>query len=533
MKKLFTYKKSLIAAVLIIVIGVYLVTSGGNDIASEIEIGAVSLGEIKKVVSETGFVQPSREVSMAFERGGRVVSIPVRVGDIVEEGAVLIELDTSERRAELSAAYARLQAEQVRLNELISGADSVSLGVTGSAVDSAATALENAKNSLIEVTALQNQLVSNAEKTLRSSGLAAYIVSGERESSSYSYAAPIISGTYNSDEEGVYRIELFNSGAQSGSSYRVTGLETGTEVVSTVNPTPIGVRGLYLQFPNNFASRTEWEIPIPNTRSSNYLANLNAYNSALEARDVAIKGAESAVKSAEAALVQSQQQYTQVSSSARTERVDAQRAMVNQMYASVQTAEIAVEKMTLRAPFAGIITRVLIDNGEIVSPSAPVVSLISDENFELVVNISESDIQEITVDDTAKVIFDAYDDAVFEAKVVRISPSAEIIEGVRAFEVTLKFVEKDDRIRAGLSADIDILGEMKSNVIVVPTRAIVEREDGKFVRTWDGVTLGYVSVQTGLRGSDGNTEIISGLKEGQEIITFAREETIAQIDTSQ
>lgn len=531
MKKFFTVKKVILTAILIVVItATFLLFSGSNDSLVDVEFQTVARGDVKEMVSETGFVQPSREIAMAFERGGRVISVPVTVGDKVEEGDVLIELDPAERKAELVGAYARLRAEQVRLNELLKGADNISLGVSGASVVSAETALDNAKAALRNITTQQDLLVANAKKTLLSSGLQAYITSDGREGTSYSYAAPVVSGTYTSDQEGIYIIELYRSGASSGSSYRVSGLETATESVSTVGPTSIGTRGLYIQFPNNFAPNTEWEIPIPNTRSSAYISYQNAYKSAVEARDVAIKTAENAVKSAEAALGQSNQLYTQVSSSARDERVEAQQAMVSQMSALVQTAELAVEKTTLKAPFTGIVTSLNIQEGEIVSPLAPVVSLISDDNFELVVNISESEIQDITVDDTAEVRFDAYDDAIFGAHVLRISPTASIVGGVRVFEVTLKFDEKDIRIRSGLSADIDILAEQKNNVITVPTRSIVEREDGKFVRTWDGRKLSYIPVKTGLRGSGGVTEIINGLTEGTEIISFAREETLSKLE---
>jgi RND family efflux transporter MFP subunit len=531
MKNIFNSRKGLIiTSIIILAIVGFFVFSNEEDITADIEMAIVETGDVKKVVSETGFVQASREVILAFERGGLIASIPVQEGDVVNEGDIVIGLDTSEKKTELASAYARLRAEQVRLSELIRGADTVSLNVTESAVDAAETTLQNTKINLEEVTTQQNQLLATAETNLRITGLQAYLTNEERESSSDSYVAPTVSGTYNGEEEGVYNIELYNSGGASGSSYRVTGLEEGTNRASAVNPTPVGLRGLYIQFPTNFASRTEWQIPIPNTRSSSYLTYLNAYNTAIETHDLAIKTAENAVKSAEAALEQTKQQYTQVSSSARDEQVEAQQAVVSQMSASVKAVEIAIGKMTLEAPFTGIVTKMYPEEGEIISASTPVLSLISDENFELVVNISESDIQEVTIDDTATVIFDAYDDAVFEAKVVDIAPSTEIIEGVRVFEITLQFIEKDKRIRVGLSADIDILAAERMEVIEVPTRAIVERTDGKFVRSWDGASLKYIPVQTGLRGSDGLTEIISGLDEGVEIITFAREDDIAKLE---
>ncbi|MCA9358797.1 efflux RND transporter periplasmic adaptor subunit [Candidatus Kaiserbacteria bacterium] len=533
MKSFFRSKKFVLFLVLIVVLaGGYFYNKNGVSVLDEVEIESVKRADVREVISETGFVEAAREVSLAFERGGRVEKVLVKEGDFVEEGTVLVELDKSELFVELGAAHARLRAEESRLEELLAGADDVSLSVTGSSVDYAKTAVENAKQNLQKVSTQQNQLVAAAKKTLLVSGLQAYLTSGERENSSDSFMAPTITGVYDSAEEGVYYIELFESGSPSGSSFRYSGLENGTGAVSSVNPVRLGTRGLFVQFPDDFAGRTKWKIEIPNKNSSVYLVNKNNYEVTLETAALAIESADSAVKSAEAALAQSDSQYTQVSSSARDERVVAQRALVNQMNAAVQAVELAIEKSSIKAPFSGVVTRVFGEEGEIVAPSSPMVNLISDDNFELKVSISESDIQEITLGDTAVVIFDAYDDDVFEAEVVRVAPIASLSEGVRVFEVTLQFTEKNPKIKAGLSADIDILAAERIDVLAVPTRSVVERDGDRFVRTWDGLKLDYIKIETGLRGSDGQIEILSGVTEGQDIITFAREDTIEKLENS-
>lgn len=535
MKKFLNTKKFwIIIIVLLLAAGWWFGGRTSSVLPVGIETGVVERGPVLEVVSETGTVEAGGSVDLAFERGGRIEVINVKSGSVAAAGDDLVKLDAAQAAADLSAARARLLAEQVRLRELLAGADQNSLAVTESSVSSAMTALESAKRNLAEVTAQQNQLVINAKKTLRSSSLAANLVSREREDSDYSYTAPTISGTYDSDEEGVYRIEVYSSGAPSGASYRVSGLESGTEPVSTINPTPIGTRGLYIQFPGNFAKRTEWEIVIPNTRSSSYLANLNAYNAVVDGRNLAIAGAESAVAAAEATLTQSQSQLNQISSSARPERVEAQLALVKQMQSAVTSAEVAYDSTTLNAPFAGTVTSVNSEVGQIVSPTVPVVSLISNNDYELKVDISEVDIEHLSVDDPATVTFDAYDDALFKAHVIRIAPNATLVDGVRVFEVTLAFDEEDDRVRDGLSADINITTESREHVIAVPTRAIFEDEDGKYVRVVSGDDkVSLVQIVTGLRGSDGKSEVLSGLSGGETIITFASDEAIAQIEDYQ
>ncbi len=521
----------ILGVVVIIALCAWYIRSTSSGVPAGITIEPVTRGEVDEVVSETGSVVAVQEVDLAFERGGKVSEIPVTKGSVVSVGDVLMRLDSDEQLADLASAKARLSAEQLRLDELIRGADSASLAVTESSVESVKTAYENAKENLAKVIAQQDTLLKNARTTLRSADLQAYLVGQEREGSTRSYTPPTISGTYESEEEGVYHIALYSSAAPSGSSYIVSGLENDTQSVSTVNTTILGTRGLYIQFPDNFAPRTEWEVPIPNTRSSSYLTNLNTYNAVREARDVAIANAESGVKAAEAALVESQFKLTQVSGSARSERVAAQRALVEQMQAAVLVAEALYGSMTITAPFGGTVTAVNAEIGEVVSPGVPMVSLISDSNLELVVNISESNIRELTIGDSATVVFDAYNGVTVQAHVTSISPNAVIVDGVRVFEVRLQFDEKNELARAGLSATIDILAASRENVIAIPSRAVIEKDGAKFVRSLVGNTLKYLPVTVGLRGSNGMTEITEGLTEGQEIVTFAEANAIKQLET--
>lgn len=531
MKKFVLSKKYyLFPSVVILGLLIWYVATPSGAFPEGVEVGTVQKSDVVELVNETGTVKVARAVDLAFERGGRVTSVPFAEGDIVAEGDVLMTLSNSEQRSNLEGARARLEAEQVRLRELLAGADSTSRAVTESSVALAETALANAKRNLVEVTIQQNQLLQNAEKTLRSSSLQAYLVSDERENTTYSYTAPTITGTYTSDESGIYRLELYNSGAPSGASFTVSGLETDTQSVSTVNPVAIGVRGLYVQFPDNFAKRTVWEIPIPNTRSSSYLTNLNAYTAVVESRNIAIATAESAVKTAESALQQMKSQLTQVSSSARDERITAQQALVRQMEALVTQAQVVYDTTTMTAPFSGIVTSVNTEIGQIVGAGIPVVSLIANSNYELIVNISEVDIAEVSVGDTAEVSFDAYDDVVFKAHIVRVATNATLVSGVPVFETTLVFDRENEMIKDGLTAEIDIITATRAQVVAVPTRSIYENEHGKFVRVIqaDG-TLNEVSIKTGLRGSNGLTEILEGLAGGESIITFATEEAITQI----
>jgi RND family efflux transporter MFP subunit len=441
------------------------------------EAATVSKQDVVKVVSETGTVTPAEEVDLSFTGSGRINQVYVTEGQAVRAGQLIASLDGARQYAELLGARARLKQAQA----------SASSGT----------------RTREQTEAQQDQLVENAKRELVSGDLEAYLAGGASETTSRDFTPPTVSGTYRCSHEGTYRLELYPSAAPSGASFRVSGLETdGPKSVSTVSPVPLGSCGLYVQFPSGFAQTRSvvWEIPVPNVRSSTYQSRKNAYDAAVENRRLALEQAE------------------------QSPVLDAQ---VEEARAAVLAAESAFNDTRLVAPFTGTITKVDAVRGDIASIGTPAVSLISADAFEIKLAVLEDDIGDVNIGDMADVTFDAYDGAHMPARVSFIPPSATSESGTASFEVTLQFTEPDERIRAGLSADVDIRAAEALGVIAIPTRAVIEQDDTRFVRViTSDTTYKKVKVTTGLSGS-GVIEVKTGLKEGDRIITFANDEALA------
>jgi hypothetical protein len=72
-------------------------------------------------------------------------------------------------------------------------------------------------------------------------------------------------------------------------------------------------------------------------------------------------------------------------------------------------------------------------------------------------------------------------------------------------------------VKFGTTIDFKIILQSKSNVIVIPKRALKANYSGKMVQIMDGETKKQILVETGLE-TDVDTEILSGLSEGQKVI---------------
>lgn len=246
-KPLFTTVAALIVCA---IAGVIIVPQIGNApaVPAALEQQVVSTTTTNVSAAATGSA-----VQLAFPVGGRIGSVNVTVGDKVAKGQILATLDLSVASAAVAQAKAALDLAQAQF-----GAANLQYA--------------NAKTQ-------QDTLVANAYHTLLSSGLEARPEGTNDESHN-----PIISGTYVCSKTGAYEIETYASGAASNYSFRAHGLEEGEGPVTYGTPVPLGSCGLSITFQSGFSGGTKWTVDVPNTHSSSYQANKNAYDLAVVTR---------------------------------------------------------------------------------------------------------------------------------------------------------------------------------------------------------------------------------------------------------
>jgi multidrug efflux pump subunit AcrA (membrane-fusion protein) len=148
----------------------------------------------------------------------------------------------------------------------------------------------------------------------------------------------------------------------------------------------------------------------------------------------------------------------------------------------------------------------------------------SDGELEIEADVPESDIVEIKVGQKAEITMDALSsEESLTAEVSDIEPSSTVIQDVVYYKVTLKLLDQDNRLKNGMSADIDIHTFEKNDVVTIPERSIKTDGGKKFVellKTGNIVEKRYV--ETGIKGDEGMIEIKSGLSGSEEIITLTK-----------
>lgn len=222
-------------------------------------------------------------------------------------------------------------------------------------------------------------------------------------------------------------------------------------------------------------------------------------------------------------------QLAKVKAPARQEDIDLAKARVQQAQAALNVVKEQIDNSIIKAPIDGIITKVNYEVGEQSSLAEPVILMLGENNLEIEVDISEADIAKVKVGNKAEVTLDAFGDNVkFLAKVRFIEPAATVIQDVIYYKTKLDFVDirgYDKEIKPGMTANVIINTARRDNILIIPARAVIEKEDGsKIVRVLANKQVKEKPVKLGLYGDDGLVEVIDGLQEGEKIILHIKRE---------
>lgn len=527
-----TYKKWSVAGGFIIVVALFFVFRGNNK--TKIEMTVVKSGSIEQIVSVTGRVTPTDDLELSFEKSGKIAAVNVIVGQHVAAGQILLQQDASELYAQRLGYSAGVQQARAKLNQLIAG-------TRIEEINAAQVTFDNAEKSLYE-TRVKNAI--DTARTALNVGINALVSASDIQ---YKNSSETIKIAQNKDIALGFIYETPNLG--SANSWYFLSLESGLVkklADAKSNPTNVDTKDLLTQTKKALLLVQDVIDPAYSAIYADALAtdaqktSIGNARSNVLAQISAVTTQEQAIVSAENTLDSARAQLDLKKAPATSFDVEIAKSNLTQAQANLALIDAQINKMIIRSPVVGVVILVDKKKGEIAGANINVVSVISDAKFDIEAYVPESDIGKVKITNPAKITFDTYgSDIVFGAKVVSINPAATILDGVATYKTTFEFTpleahakpqgallltgftNQDQRIFPGLTANIDIQTAKKDSVLFIPTRNVIFKGEKKFVRiVTDEKILATtdVEVQTGVRGSDGRTEIVSGLKKGQKIV---------------
>ncbi len=199
----------------------------------------------------------------------------------------------------------------------------------------------------------------------------------------------------------------------------------------------------------------------------------------------------------------------------RQEEVRSAESAVEQLKAAVAVAEAVRDKAFVRAPFAGIVADIFVDQGEGVGLGFPLLQLVDDSAVYVEAPFDEANAADIKVGQKARIGIDAYRNVAFQGEVEYIAPVVRLNpDRSRTLTVRIRALERPEVFLGGMSADVTILVDEKDGVLAVSSEAIVREQYVFLVERGRAVRR---DIQRGI-GNWNKTEILGGLKEGDTIV---------------
>jgi len=550
-----------IVIVAVIAYLVYILLSPAQPAVPAVSTVPAKLGTITGVVNSTGQVAPWTQAKLSFRASGRLVTIPVRVGDAVTQGETLASLDTTElqiqveqaqasldgaqakldavqagpRPADVAAAQAALNAAQAKLDGMLAGGRSEDVASAAAALASAQAKLKELKSGSLpadlaaaQAAVDQGQMtLANARASLaklqrppdplaiQAGQLAVEDAKDKLWSSQASrdgtcnpvnphYLCDAANATVASDQVALQQAQVSLAQLQEPAKPEDVAAAQATVASAQTQIDSARVKLAQLQ-----------AAPV----SEDLVQAEAAVTQAQQALDLKKQPfSDSDVAQQRQAVAQAQAQLALASAPYTPSDVESATAAVDQAKAQLALAQYNLSGATLKAPFDGIVSAVNSNIGEVVSATggSPVVGVVDPNDLRLDVSVDETDVASVEVGYDANVTFDALPGKTYAGKVVAIAPSASVEQGVATYLVSIS-LKNAAGVKPGMTGNADIVFARHNNALLVPNRAVRTEGDRRIVSVLEGTKIVAHPVTVGV-SDDTSTEILSGLKQGDPVV---------------
>jgi HlyD family secretion protein len=197
------------------------------------------------------------------------------------------------------------------------------------------------------------------------------------------------------------------------------------------------------------------------------------------------------------------------------------RAAVMQAQVAVQKAQNDMKNVQIIAPVDGTVSEILPSGGEQIMSNAVVIRMVGTQSYDIEAQVPEADISKIELTQTAAITLDAFGDEVkFGGVVTTKDPAETRVQDAIYYKIRVQVDPGGREVKPGMTANVTVLTGERQNAVVIPLRA-VRTDSATQVKTVRVLVSGKPQDRTvtlGLKGDEGQVEVLSGLQEGDAVI---------------
>ncbi len=506
----------------------------------------VKNGKLTQTVSATGMVESAHEISLNFRTPARIVSQPFKEGADVKAGQVLAAADAGSVNALVKQYEANLASAKANLEKVRAGASNEDITLTQEQLIKSTNDYSNLlRESDSQIKILKEKNIDALNNSVFTAQACLNTIYNDLVNTETTYSLLTSDSNMQNKVKNDYELlrDKFLTVRASIEAAKIANSDQ-VKIVAAADSARSFLGELNTLLSNSYtmADKIILNNVYTQVKKDTIKADISGQQSANNASLTAVSTAranlvnsassyETQIQSASNSVAIASAQLNLKKAGPRDFDISAALAQVAQAQASLEKARSDAEDYYLRAPIDGKVTKLNYSLGETPSAANPVVQMLGNERYEIKVDIPESDITKVRVGEKVTIELDAFgSDHPFSGAVTFIDPAQTIIKDVTYYKATISFNDDswNDQIKPGMTANITIVAQEKSDVLFIPQRAVKIKE-----ATLGEVPVKYVQilvngqpqekiVEIGLRGDNGLAEVLSGLSVNDLVITFIK-----------
>ncbi|HEY3081798.1 MAG TPA: efflux RND transporter periplasmic adaptor subunit [Chloroflexota bacterium] len=526
---------------------------GGGQAGVPVTTTEATQGKIGQVLNFSGSISPLQQTSLVPKTSGRIEKILVDVGDPVKAGQPLVQLERATLDAAVKQADANVQSAQARLNTINGGARKEDVESSRAQLEGARARLRGMEaGGRPEDVASAQAAVQSAQARLKQ------VRDGARDADvrAAEQGVQAAQAGFNKAVADFNKLsspapdELATARAQADKAQAALQIaQSAYDRIAWRPDAAARPEALALQTATADNENAQAQLRLKEKpRDEDVAASQKGVDAARAQLDAAkakldqVKAGATAedLQVATATLIQAQQTLAKARQPFTEQDIEAQRqtvgqaeqqlalkanpytvndvqtaqAQVAQAQAALEAAKVSALEGAVMAPYDGVIVARPLAEGALAGAQTPTL-VIASRDLEVVLNIEEARIGQIKAGQSATLATPAFPGKLFPARVVSIAPAADA--RTHTFPVKVRPDPQVGDLRSGMFADVKIVTEEKTDAVLVPKDALIQRAGKAVVFVVADGRAKQVEVPIGL-SDEKNVEIPSGVKAGDQVI---------------
>ncbi|MEK7117820.1 MAG: HlyD family efflux transporter periplasmic adaptor subunit, partial [Patescibacteria group bacterium] len=519
-------------------------------------------------ISGSGQVSALNQIEVKSKVSGDVVSVAVINGQEVRAGDLLLQLDSRDAQKSVRDAEVNLESAKIALKKLKQPADTLSILQAENSLAQAKETKQKTENDLKKSYDDGFNTVSNAflDFPTTMTGLEDVLYKNTISTSQWNidwYASQAFSweetktALYKNNVNDAYSLarQRYNKNFD---DYKAVSRSSDTQILEslileTYNTAKIIADAVKTS--NNFIDFIKDVMTLHSITASSAVVThqslLNTYTSKanshllnLLAIKQTIEDSKTAIANADRTIAEKTESLIKLKAGAEVLDIQSQELAVTQKENSLLDTQEKLADYFIRAPFDGVAAKINFKKGDSISANSAVATLITSQHI-AEISLNEIDAAKIKVGQKAVLTFDAVPDLKITGEVSEVDTIGAVSQGVVSYIVKIVFDTQEDSVKPGMSVGATIITDIKQNILVASNSAVKTQGNSHYVEMLNNPLRskngqGFISKSTPIKqtveigiSNDEFTEIVSGINEGDRIVSRTINPTAVTTQTTQ